>query len=416
MRALFTCQPGLGHFLPLTPIAHALAEAGHDVTFGAPAMFRATVEAHGFRWVPSGVGNDDPEVAALRAQHSALRGFVQQQFIYEHIFGGVTARRAVPDLLALAETWRPDLVVHDSSEFGGVVAAELLDIPHAQVEVHATGSRPDTMQMVYGPLQRLRAEHGLAERPIQDMIDEYLVLTPFPASLTAASSPVAPTNHYLRVLPNDGPDRLPAWIDQVGLRPLVYVSLGTVWAVRHGREIFSTVLEGLRDIDAEVVLSVGNDLDPAVLGPQPANVHVERFLPLGALLDRCSLVFFHGGSGTLGHAVAHGLPMVILALGADQPENSERCSALGVSRSIEPEHLSARSVGDVVLDVLETPSYRQNAACLRREFDRLPGIEMAVALLERLAREKRPVLTVSQELEAQRPTHSSPWECVRPQA
>ena len=395
MRALFTCQPGLGHFLPLTPIARSMAEAGHDVAFGAPVAFRGAVEAHGFRWVPSSVGSDDPEVAALRARHLELRGFAQQQFMYEHIFAGVTARRAVPDLLALAETWRPDLIVHDSSEFGGVVAAELLDIPHVQVEVHATGSRPDTMRMVYGPLQRLRADLGLVERPIQDLIDEYLGLTPFPPSLTALGSPVAPTNHYVRVLPADGTDTLPDWVDRVGSRPLVYVSLGTIWSVWRGRETFATVLEGLRGIDAEVVLTVGQDLDPAVLGPQPASIHVERFLPLGALLDRCSLVLFHGGSGTLGHVVAHGLPMVILALGADQPENAARCSELGVSRSMEPGELSADSVHDAVLNVLQTPSYRQKAERLREEFDCLPGVETVVELLERLSREKRPILAAS---------------------
>jgi len=392
MRALFTCQPALGHFLPLTPIARAMAEAGHDVAFGAPAAFRGAVEAHGFRWVPSSVGNDDPEMAAPRARHLELRGFAQQQFIYEHIFGGVTARRAVPDLLALAETWRPDLIVHDSSEFGGVVAAELLDIPHAQVEVHATGPRPDTMRMVYGPLQRLRAEFGLRERPIQELIDEYLSLTPFPASLTPTGSPVVPTNHYVRVLPADGTNALPEWVDRVGVRPLVYVSLGTVWNVRHGQETFSKIVDGLRGIDAEVVLTVGHDFDPAVLEPQLARIHVERFLPLGALLERCSLVLFHGGSGTLGYVVAQGLPMVILPLGADQPENAERCAELGVSRSLDPEELAPDTVRDVVLDVLQTPSYRQNAERLREEFERLPGVETAVELLERLSRERRPVL------------------------
>jgi UDP:flavonoid glycosyltransferase YjiC (YdhE family) len=391
MRALFTCQPGLGHFLPLTPIAGAMAAAGHDVAFGAPAAFRSAVEDHGFRWVPAGVGRDDPEVAALWARHRTLRGFAQQQFIYEHIFGGVTARRAVPDLLALAETWSPDLVVHDSSEFGGVVAAELLGIPHAQVEVHATGSRPDTMRLAYGPLQRLRADLGLAGRPIQDVIDEHLVLTPFPASLTAPGSPVAPTNRYVYVLPADGTDTLPGWVDRVGSRPLVYVSLGTLWSVWRGREIFATVLEGLRDIDAEVVLTVGHDLDPAALGVQPASIHVERFLPLGALLASCSLVLFHGGSGTLGHVVARGLPMVILPLGADQPENADRCAELGVSRSLDPEALAPGSTRDVVLDVLRTPSYRRNAERLRAEFERLPHVDAVVELLERLARDKVPL-------------------------
>ncbi len=392
MRALFTCQPLLGHFLPLTPIARALAQAGHDVAFGTAATFRSVVEANGFRWVRAGVWTDDPGVAALRARHLGMQGFAQQQFIYEHIFGGETPRRAVPDLLALVETWRPDLIVHDSSEFGGVVAAELLDIPHAQVEVHATGSRPDTMRVVYGPLQRLRAEHGLAERPIQDLIDEHLVLTPFPPSLTALGSPVAPTNHYVRVLPADGTDTLPDWIDRVGSRPLVYVSLGTVWSDRRGREIFTRVLEGLRGIDAEFVLTVGHDLDPVELGPQPSSIHVERFLPLGALLAHCSLVLFHGGSGTLGHVVANGLPMVVLPLGADQPENASRCAELGVSRSLNPEGLAPDSIRDILLDVLHTPSYRESAERLREEFERLPGVETAVELLERLSREKRPIL------------------------
>ena len=389
MRALFTSQPGLGHFLPLTPVARALAEAGHDVAFGAPAASRGTVEAHGFRWVASGVGGDDSEESALRARHRALRGFAQQQFMYEHIFGGVTARRAVPDLLALAETWRPDLVVHESSEFGGVVAAELLGIPHAQVEVHATGSRPDTMRMVYGPLQRLRAGFGLPERPIQEMIDQYLGLTPFPPTLNAASSPVAPTTHYVRVLPADGATALPSWFERLGERPLVYVSLGTVWGEG---EIFSQILDGLRSLDVEVVLTVGHGLDPAALGPQPASVHVERFLPLGALLERCSLVLFHGGSGTLGHVVTHGLPMVIFPLGADQPEKAARCAELGVSRSLDPDDLTPSSVRDIVLEVLQTPSYRQSTERLREEFERLPGPEFAVELLERLAREQPPIL------------------------
>jgi UDP:flavonoid glycosyltransferase YjiC (YdhE family) len=140
------------------------------------------------------------------------------------------------------------------------------------------------------------------------------------------------------------------------------------------------------------VLTVGHDLDPVVLGPQPPSIHVERFLPLGALLAHCSLVLFHGGSGTLGHIVAKGLPMVILPLGADQPENAARCAELGVSRSLDPGELAPDAVRDIVLDVLESPSYRERAERLRDEFDCLPGPEFAVELLERLAEDKAPII------------------------
>ena len=177
----------------------------------------------------------------------------------------------------------------------------------------------------------------------------------------------------------------------MGTRPLIYVSLGTAFGDRRGT-VFSKLLAGLRDIDAEIVLTVGKDLDPVTLGPQPEHIHLEQYLPLRALLPRCSLVVFHGGSGTLGHVVAKGLPMVILPFSADQPPNAERCAELGVSRTLEQEDLTPDHIREVVLDVLHTQSYRRAAERLRDEFNALPGPEFAVELLERLARDKMPII------------------------
>jgi len=251
MRALFTCHPTFSHFLPLTPIAHALAEAGHDVAFGTPDSLRPAVEAAGFRWVRAGVENDDPEMAAVRASILELRGFDLDRFIHEHSFGTIRPRRMVPDLLALAESWRPDLFVHDSRECGALIAAELLDSPHIKVEVSATGVLPRHTPMLYEPLQRVRTTFGLPARPIQALMDEYLVLAPFPASLNLLDAPIAPTTHYFRGLPaDDTAGSLPAWIDAIDARPLVYVSMGTSFSGDRRREIFSKLLEGLGDIEA----------------------------------------------------------------------------------------------------------------------------------------------------------------------
>src|SRR5262245_1401948 len=121
MRALFTCHPIFGHFLPLTPIARVMIEAGHDVLFGTPVFFRPAVEAAGFPWVRAGVENDDPEMAAVRARWLELRGEEQRRYAIPHMFGDVRPRRLVPDILALAESWRPDLIVHDSAECGAMI-------------------------------------------------------------------------------------------------------------------------------------------------------------------------------------------------------------------------------------------------------------------------------------------------------
>ena len=394
MRALFTSTPGLGHVLPLTPIARAMATAGHDVTFGTPSALRPLVEAAGFRWMKLGAVSDDPELADVHARLTQVPGPVRSRFAREHLFGGILPRRLVPDLLTLAEIWRPDVIVRESWELGALIAGELLNVPHAKVETDAAGALPHETADFYEPIHRLRATLGLPDRAIAELLDQYLALVPFPATLRTVEHPVAPTAYHVRALPADSANGvLPAWIAGIGPRPLIYVSLGTLFSGPRGPEIFSKLLAGLRDIDAEVVLTIGHDLNPATFGPQPKHIHLERYLPLGALLPRCSLVLFHGGSGTLGHVIANGLPMVILPLGTDQPTNAARCAELGASRTLDQGVLTPEHIREVVLDVLHTPSYRQAAGRLRDEFSALPGPELAVELLERLARDKAPIVT-----------------------
>jgi UDP:flavonoid glycosyltransferase YjiC (YdhE family) len=94
------------------------------------------------------------------------------------------------------------------------------------------------------------------------------------------------------------------------------------------------VLAGLRDL--EVFVSVGAEIDPTELGPQPPNVRIARHVDQGDVLPRCRAVVSHGGSGTVLAALAHGLPSVLLPIGADQPENADRCEALGVALAAPP--------------------------------------------------------------------------------
>ena len=56
-----------------------------------------------------------------------------------------------------------------------------------------------------------------------------------------------------------------------------------------------------------------------LLGAQPAHVRAERFVPQSEELPHCDLVISHGGSGSVLGALAHGLPQLLLPLGADQP-------------------------------------------------------------------------------------------------
>ena len=76
----------------------------------------------------------------------------------------------------------------------------------------------------------------------------------------------------------------------------------------------------------------------------------------------------------------------------DQPLNAACCAGLGVGAVLGPEERTPEAIRAAVRAVLADPTYRANAARVRDEMVALPGPEYAVALLERLARDKEPQL------------------------
>jgi len=185
---------------------------------------------------------------------------------------------------------------------------------------------------------------------------------------------------------------LPHWITAMSQRPTVYATLGTAYNRTPG--IFSTIRAALKEEPINLIVTLGPGHDPGDFGAQPAHVHLERYLPQSLLFPHCDLVLTHGGSGTVRTALAHGLPMVILPIAADQPENARRCEALGVARVVLPRDRTAEAIREAAHAVLHDPRYRRNAERLRAEMGSLPGPEYAVALLETLARKRQPLIAL----------------------
>jgi UDP:flavonoid glycosyltransferase YjiC (YdhE family) len=389
VRILFTFAGGSGHLDPLVPIAHAARSGSHEVAFAGRPRMVPTVEALGFPAYATGTDTGlTPARLPLREvdlgrEDDALRDG----------FGRRIARERAQDILPLCSDWRPDVLVCDEMDFGAMVAAERLGLPAATVLTSAAGSfiRPG---LVAEPLAELRAEHGLPPDPDLTIPHRYLVLSPAPPSFRDPAHPLPATAHGVRLLPRSAAaaDGETEWTG-AGLldSPIVHVTLGTVFNTESG-DLFARILAGLRDLPVNVVMTVGRDIDPAEFGPQPVGVRIARHVPQSLLLPHCSMVVSHGGSGTVIGALAHGLPMVLIPLGADQPYNAARCSELGVARVLEAVRTTPDEVGEAVSIVLRDAACRSAAERLRDELSALPGPAHAVALLERLADERRPLL------------------------
>jgi MGT family glycosyltransferase len=162
---------------------------------------------------------------------------------------------------------------------------------------------------------------------------------------------------------------------------VVYFTLGTVFNLESG-DLFGRVLAGLSALPVNVLATVGLQIDPAEFGPQPTNVRIERYIPQALILPHCDLVVSHGGSGSVGGALAHGLPMVLIPMGADQPLNADRVVDLGLGRVLDAVAATPDDVRAAAADVLGDGRYRRAAERLRDEMADWPGPGYAVGLLE----------------------------------
>lgn len=380
MRILFTTVAAFGNVNPLIPLARAFQSQGHDVAFATAARFGHVIEAAGFEAIPAGLDILYNEYV----QHLAPGPIGPARFA--EIFVDGLAGPMLTDLLRIIPAWHPDLIVHDVVEFGGLTAGEILKIPHVAHNLILFGYSPDLLDfLVRREYAAFREAHGLPPDPRYDEYFRYLYLQHVPESIAPLPTSIAARSQLIRpVFPEAQAGTLPAWLQRLPELPTVYVTLGTVY--NHTPGLLEDILAALGDGQYNVIVTVGADRDPAELGPQPACVHVERYLPQVAILPHCDVMVCHGGSGTLVGALAAGLPMLIIPLDGDHFMSADRLSGLGVARVVPAPEITSQSISVGVQALLMDPAYRQRASVIRADIAAMPSpAEVAHMLVERVS-------------------------------
>ena len=387
MRVLVTCVGAYGHLHPLLPLARALAAAGHAVTVatGPDVLARAAAIlpaepaglAVGAGWAAMAARHPDGAYDRL-APEAILDWYVP------HLFAEVLAPAMLADLAPIVARWRPDVLVHDTWELAGPIAAAAAGIPSVS---HTLSPRfaDATVAAAAAAVAPLWESRGLAPDPTAGLYRHLcLDITPPALQPPVARTQPRPVVRPLRPVPPApaGGEALPAWIAGRRSVPLVYMTLGT--NTNTDLAMFRSVIAGLGDQDLDVQITVGPDGDPAALGPVPANVHVARYVPQALLLPHCAAVICHSGAGTVFNALALGLPLLLLPQGADQYVIAERAAAAGAGQVLHPADVSPEAVRAGVRALLTTSGYRAGARRVQAAIAAMPGPEAAVAAIAAL--------------------------------
>jgi len=429
MRVLFTTWAWPSHYDPMVPLAWAMRAAGHEVRMASQPELLPAMRASGLP--VTAIGRDVDVAGAYRAGRELLerngppvvsgpprqksrrftdhladqidtpelvRGYQLLRDLENEAIStfralwvnsplarpwrlslyGEVAQAMLDDLLTLARSWKPDLIVFDPLTHAGPLAGKLLGIPTVRILFG-----PD-VNAYLGPagVGEVLDKHGL------DDVDLHgdAAIDPCPASLQFINENKPKPRIPVRYLPYSGIAEVPTWLLDPPDRPRICLTWGTTNhrllgpAARGPSELLDGCAKLVAERDAELVLAIKAD-QRSLLPDLPANVRVVESAPLDDLLVSCQAIVHQGGAGTMFTALRHGLPQIVLPHLFDAAANGFKIVATGAGQMHAAVGISSADVLAAGHELLDEPGYRASAQRLQREIQAMPSPADAVAEL-----------------------------------
>jgi MGT family glycosyltransferase len=134
--------------------------------------------------------------------------------------------------------------------------------------------------------------------------------------------------------------------------------------------------------DLQLVLSIGDQLDPEQIGPVPKNAIIVQRAPQLELLKQTAVCITHAGLNTVLESLAQGVPQVAVPVTFDQPGVAARVAhnQTGVVTSLDK--LTTDHLATLLNEVLNDSTYWDRACELQKAIAKANGLSVAADLVE----------------------------------
>ena len=383
MAAIFFFSlPAHGHVNPTLPLVRELTARGHRVLYYDVEAFREKIEAAGAQLVPIDaympptpqdldrrVGKDFASLIEMAADLTLSLNERVAQDVAEHhpacvvgdsvcIWGKLLARRhGLPFICSTTTFAFNDQSARLMKRQPGEVLRMLLGMPRMARK-----------------LRQLR-EHGHDAPDVISLIGND-TKTPTIVYTSRLFQPMSETfgDSYAFV----GPSVMQRYPRRPHDRPLVYVSLGTV--LNNAPDFYRSALQALSGMDCDAILSIGDAVDPAALGPVPGNVRIFPRVNQLEVLAGADVFLTHCGMNSVSESLLCGVPMVLFPQHGEENAVAIRCEQLGAGLRLK--RPSASCIRSALEAVLGDDRYRRAAQTVAEDFARCGGAAEAADFVE----------------------------------
>lgn len=376
-KIVFFCIPAWGHTNPTVEVVRELTRQGHQVRYYSFAPFQEKLEVAGADVVLCD--------GALPPAPADLDRKVGKDFTALVKMVTATTLALEEQICRELEAFRPDVIVSDSMCFWGKLFAGKMGVPYvcstttfAFNQYSAQRMKPTKGEMVrsllgmpqVGRCMALLRRHGY---PVHDLLDliqndnetDTIVYT------SRAFQPMAETfsDRYAFVGPSiserDRKEQMPKD------RPLVYISLGTV--MNQQAEFYRACITALGKKPLDVVMSVGENIDPISFAPIPENFQIEHRVNQLEVLSKADVFLTHCGMNSANESIWYGVPTVLYPQQSEEGAVADRMEELGLGLRLKDQ----AHIREAVFQVLEEPEYRERTRRMGDTFRSAGGAEKA---------------------------------------
>lgn len=393
-KVLFINTGSEGHINPTIALCKALVERGEDVVYYMGDQYVDKFKDTGveIRTIPT-----DKLV-------SAFTSFGLTHLF--HVINGLlkTADVIMPQILEETKDEHYDYLIYDSMFSCGYLIAQKFNIPTVSTITSFAKTKPMFDSFANFMASQLEQDELESANLVFDTLKEHVEQT---------YDVKVPSRHEVMNNPGDfnisfvtqgfqleydafnstkfnfvGPSVLPpkpsGFMDNVNTnRPLIYVSLGTVF--NQNVAFFNKCFSALANIDATVIVSIGKTNKAEDFDTIPNNVIIKDYVPQVEVLQHADLFLTHAGMNSTNEAIMLNVPLLAFPQSADQPVVAHQIEHLKIGQQLDANVITAEQLANTVKDMLaHRQTYQQNIEQVKNvQTHTQPGYEVgAQAILD----------------------------------
>jgi UDP:flavonoid glycosyltransferase YjiC (YdhE family) len=383
----------LAHVGRLVEIAKVLRSRGHEVVFAGESLTHPRTRLHladreGFRVVYAKEPNQP------YAWDRFLKyGWPASAYDLMRFEKWAPLDEIIDSQVRLIEREQPDIVVGDASVsvstaayITGVAAAGVMNSYAGQF---LSNSSP------FNPI--IRTWNKLQLEPVRRRVYKKYGCSPICAIELAKAMPLlSPDLPGFYTVPKGwsnwqtiGPimseptAELPGWFDELSDgRTNIYVTMGSTGNLD---PFLRNTFDVLGKSPYRFIVTTAGQADQATIDSAPSNFRIVKYAPGLRILEKCKLMVYHGGNGSMYQALSRGVPMIALPNHLEQVINANLAVRHGFGVRMSLRAAKGERLIRTIDRVLGDHSFRNAAARYANDVGTTNGARNAADILERTA-------------------------------